>query len=115
MPFASEIGKWDPRFDSETSPGHAHLLPNGKVLYWFLYATGPNRPRVWNPSTGVIEQVEEVPLPRGHNIFCSGHSFLPNGHLLIAGGGGDKAHAEVKATTYNPFASPGTSVLHPKN
>jgi hypothetical protein len=56
----------------------AHLLPTGKVLF---YPIG-DIPRLWDPANGTI-----TPLPSpGYNIFCSGHAFLGDGRLLVAGG-----------------------------
>jgi galactose oxidase len=60
---------------------HAHMLPTGKVLYWPLFANGDN-PTLWDPSTNTNTALTHV----GANIFCSGHAFLPNGQLFVAGG-----------------------------
>jgi galactose oxidase len=60
---------------------HAQLLPTGRVLWWPSFANGDN-PTIWNPSTNT-----NTAVPRAEaNIFCSGHAFLPNGQLLVAGG-----------------------------
>ncbi len=67
---------------------YAALLHTGKVL---LVAGSGNDAKdfeagsfqtvVWNPTTG---DTKEVPTPE--DLFCSGHAYLPNGNLLIAGG-----------------------------
>ncbi|MDP9428541.1 MAG: galactose oxidase, partial [Actinomycetota bacterium] len=67
---------------------YAALLHTGKVL---LVAGSGNDAKdfeagsfqtvVWNPATG---DTKEVPTPE--DLFCSGHAYLPNGNLLIAGG-----------------------------
>jgi len=54
--------------------------------------------RVLNPANGVVEE----PAMPGHtmpNLFCSGHTFLPSGELLVVGG-----HQEdsVQVHTFDP-------------
>jgi hypothetical protein len=74
---------------------HAHLLPTGKVLFW----TRGGNSQLWNPTTNAITPA----ATSGANIFCSGHSFLPNGQLLIAGGHVESWVGLPSAYTYNPF------------
>ena len=67
---------------------HAALLHTGKVL---LVAGSGNDAEafeaksfttvLWDPATGATK---EIPTPE--DLFCSGHAYLPNGNLLIAGG-----------------------------
>jgi hypothetical protein len=62
---------------------HAHLLPNGKVMAWHnngLQLT--TQTHLWDPATGGFTSVLN---PHTH-MFCSGHAFLPDGRLLVAGG-----------------------------
>jgi hypothetical protein len=85
----SVIGQWSPVFSwgNGGSPGsvaiHTHVLPNGKVLTWqrvdSLLSTDTY---LWDPATGSFTTINN---PRTH-MFCSGHSFLPDGRLLVAGG-----------------------------
>ena len=77
---------------------HAHLLPTGKVLYWPQFANGDN-PTLWDPSTNTNTAGTHV----GANIFCSGHAFLPNGQLLVAGGHIANNVGLPNAYTYNPL------------
>ena len=37
----------------------------------------------------------------GFNLFCSGHSFLPDGNLFVAGGHISDGHGEPFATIYD--------------
>src|SRR5438034_10811677 len=60
---------------------HANLLPTGKVLWWSSWASG-YYPQLWNPSTNTNTSAPQS----GSNLFCSGHAFLANGQLFIAGG-----------------------------
>jgi hypothetical protein len=76
---------------------HAHLLPNGKVLFWPSFANG-NNPTLWDP---VANTFSAVPLA-AYNIFCSGHSFLPDGRLLVTGGhNGSSGYGYPYASVYD--------------
>ena len=86
------IGQWSsPAVSTEIIAIHMHLLPNGKVLLWQDDNNAGYPPtrigtqtlaRVWDVNTGVITTVNLT----GKNLFCSGHAFLPDGRLFIAGG-----------------------------
>ncbi|WP_229071185.1 galactose oxidase early set domain-containing protein [Actinoplanes sp. DH11] len=67
---------------------HAALLKTGKVL--IIAGSGNNREKfeagtfrtiVWDPRT---DRFTDVPTPT--DVFCAGHTFLPDGKLLVAGG-----------------------------
>ncbi len=95
------VGQWNSTLiPFKTVPLHISLLPNGKLLYW-------GRDKVTNPANGNLEDVRGHANtyvvdpqfffndPLGHtttfvntttNLFCSGHSFLADGRLLVAGG-----------------------------
>ena len=84
----SEVGSWTPPFPWPNVAIHLSLLPSGKVLSWGEFKT----PQIWDPVT---EDFTSVPSPI--NLFCSGHSFLPDGRLLVAGGhiGRDKGFRDI--------------------
>ena len=89
--YQAQYGSWEtielPE-EYRTQAVHAALLHTGKVL---LVAGSGNNAQdfeagsfttiVWDPVTG---DTKEVPTPE--DLFCSGHAYLPNGNLLIAGG-----------------------------
>jgi Galactose oxidase-like, Early set domain/Fibronectin type III domain/Glyoxal oxidase N-terminus len=74
---------------------HAHLLPTGKVLF----ETRGDHSQLWNPETNLVTPA----AASGANIFCSGHAFLPNGQLLVAGGHVSNYVGLPNAYTYNPL------------
>jgi PKD repeat protein len=74
---AADVGSWTAPFAWPSVAIHLSLLPNGKVLSWGLQ--GP--PVVWNPGSGEFTEV-----PSQKELFCSGHSLLPDGRVLAAGG-----------------------------
>jgi galactose oxidase len=91
------VGQFSPVITWPYKAVHAHLLPTGKVLWWPSFANGDN-PTLWDPSTNM-----NTPLTHaGANIFCSGHAFLPNGQLLVAGGHISNWVGLPNAYTYDP-------------
>lgn len=72
------------------NPVHASVLPDGSVLLMAGSGNSPEdfqaghlRSYVFSPDTC---STEEVPTPS--DVFCSGHTSLPNGNVLVAGGTG---------------------------
>ncbi len=72
-----DAGSWSPQFPWPVVAIHLSLLPSGKVLSWGHAGT----PQIWDPSTG-----EFTPVPCPALLFCAGHTFLPDGRLLVSGG-----------------------------
>ena len=89
----SGVMNW-PSVNAGWVPTHVLLLPTGKVLYFSSYADGTT-PRIWDPASNAVT---DATLP-GYNLFCSGHSHLSDGRLLITGGHIDDyvgyAHATI--------------------
>jgi hypothetical protein len=87
---ASAQGLWHGHGLSQVLAVHAALLPNGKVVYFSgsEHDEEARRPfettRLWDPATNAVEQ----PAPRSQwdDLFCCGHTLLPDGRLLAAGG-----------------------------
>lgn len=99
-PDYGEKGKWDV-IDGFTDPivaAHVSVLPNGKLLAWGpppLVSPYPQPVQVWDPNTPCPDPpdpkkpqcVEEVLNSTDLGVlYCSGHSFLPDGKLVITGG-----------------------------
>ena len=74
------IGVWSPVDTWPEVAVHGHLLPTGKVLFF----PEADNPYLWDPVTDTFAAVEKA----GYNIYCSGHSFLADGKLLLTGGHG---------------------------
>jgi len=77
----AQTGTWSPVFDLPLNSIHSSLLPNGKVLLWGRIHEN-DMPIVFDPET---KTYTTIPTP-GVDIFCTGHTFLADGSLLVAGG-----------------------------
>ena len=89
--YKAANGKWEiVEFPKEYRQNtiHAALLRTGKVL--LVAGSGNNQDnfdakrfdtRIWDPVKGTIKKV-----PTPSDLFCTGHTQLANGNLLIAGG-----------------------------
>lgn len=77
-------GGWSEPFPLPLIAIHAAMLPTGKVL---LFSAEHGVPGIhsWllNPET---LDLTNVPPPEPWNPDCAGHSFLPDGRLLVSGG-----------------------------
>ncbi|MFJ2718094.1 galactose oxidase-like domain-containing protein [Streptomyces sp. NPDC087437] len=89
--YKAENGRWEiVEFPEEYRQNtiHAVLLHTGKVL--MVAGSGNNKKnfdarqfdtRIWDPVKGTIKKV-----PTPEDLFCTGHTQLANGNILIAGG-----------------------------
>jgi hypothetical protein len=105
------LGKWGPLMSWPNVAIHTHVLRDGKVLFWGRREWKPDgtpkenldvhecTPRLWDPDTGTFTETENKP---GFNLFCSGHTFLEDGRLLVVGGHIYDSEGEKKATIYDP-------------
>lgn len=75
------VGSWSSPFAWPAVAIHTHLLPNGKVLT-FGRMPGGGVPVLWDPAAPGVFQSTSQP----GDLFCSGHSLLPDGRLLVSGG-----------------------------
>ena len=83
------------------------MLPTGQVLIYSGDPSGipPGVPGttqlLWSPSSGTTTSIPGS----GYDVFCSGHSFLADGRLFIAGGHTENFVGLRNASTYDPFAN----------
>jgi hypothetical protein len=100
------MGQWTPVQNWPFMAAHAHLLPNGKVLFSPSFLIG-NNPALWDPIANSFSSSPLAPF----NIFCAGHSFLADGTLLIAGGhNGSSGYGLPYATIYDPTQDSWTQI-----
>ena len=96
------VGQWSPVSPTwPYFPVHTHALPTGKVMIWpGDGGISGNDPRSWDPAA---PGVSPSPLtPPGYDVFCSGHSFLSDGRLFVAGGHIQNGVGLANASIYNP-------------
>jgi Domain of unknown function (DUF1929)/Bacterial Ig-like domain (group 2) len=89
-------GQWSAVQPAPVVQLHLHLLPNGRVLSWGLGGS----PQLWDPASGAFTAVASPAL-----LFCSGHGFLPDGRLLVAGGHISSDHGLPATTIFDPATS----------
>jgi hypothetical protein len=73
---STSVGEWSAVFPWPYVAVHLTLLPTGRVLSFGLKPA-----QIWDPATGAFTAV-----PAPIKIFCSGHTLLSDGRLLVAGG-----------------------------
>ncbi len=105
-------GAWDAPFEGEEPAVSMALLPDGRVLYWsgveavhheenedhdhhqhgtgngditfFTITPHSADSRVWDPSTGLVITPNHSD-GAGDDLFCAGHTILPDGRVLAVG------------------------------
>ena len=86
-------GSWTSPTPWPTVAIHLHLLRTGKVLLWGRDGIS----YLYDPANGSFKRIAV-----GANIFCSGHAFLPDGRLLVAGGHISDNHGLADGHIFNP-------------
>ncbi len=89
-------GIWAPTFTTPVVALHLHLLPTGKVLMWGLKGES----HLWDPTTGSFTEIVSP-----YELFCAGHTFLPDGRLFVAGGHIANGVGLPAAAIFDPWAS----------
>jgi len=86
LPAAATTGSWGPVVPWDIVPLHMSLLPDGKIFAWGKtdVADTMGMPRVWDPAQGGPSTAPMVNV--NEMLFCAGHTLLPDGGLMIAGG-----------------------------
>jgi hypothetical protein len=99
---ADQMGRWDTLTTLPFFPVHDHLLPTGKVMIWpGDSGISGNDPRLWDPANQSVTLLPKA----GYDIFCTGHAFLANGRLFIAGGHIQNNVGLSRASLYDPFTN----------
>jgi hypothetical protein len=94
------VGQWSSVQTWPSRAVSAHLLPTGKVLFVSYYVESKT-PQIWDPATN-----EFTPTPPiSYDLFCAGHSFLPDGRLLFTGGHHGDYIGWPYASVYDPFTN----------
>ena len=86
-------GQWSTLQPWKDVPVHLSVLPDGRLLYWgrdkrpsdTFDEAGRSNTFIFDPFYPEISSTRVEPNTTT-NLFCSGHSFLPDGKLLVSGG-----------------------------
>lgn len=93
-PPEARLGQWSAVSPAPIVQLHLHMLVSGKVLSWGRGGA----PQTWDPATGAF-----TAAPAPSRVFCSGHAFLPDGRLLVAGGHINDDRGLPNANVFDPF------------
>ena len=111
----AKIGRWDLAPNRlRNLPVHTALLHTGQVLCFGGTGNDPNNfghPRgaeLFNPANGSIELIEQ---PLSGDVFCSGHTVLSDGRLLVAGGTYKYDNPLFGGISFPPFSGQTQSYL----
>jgi hypothetical protein len=91
---AALVGQWSAVKPAPIVQVHQHLLLDGRVL---SFGGSSGIPQVFNPATGLFTAV-----PISEIMFCSGHSWLPDGRLLVSGGGTGNGLGHQNSDIFDP-------------
>lgn len=128
---AAEVGQWSAIIPLPNVPIHTHVLPTGKVLFWGR-RNPPGTPDypslnqhathafIWDPANPLTPANPTSNQPtdsQGNsiNLFCSGHTFLQDGRLLVTGGHLFDSQGLDATTFYDPATdkwSAGPAMIH---
>jgi hypothetical protein len=88
------VGQWSAVLPAPIVQVHQHLLLDGRVL---SFGGSSGIPQVFDPATGLFTAV-----PISEIMFCSGHSWLPDGRLLVSGGGTGNGLGHPNSDIFDP-------------
>ncbi len=115
----ASLGKWDTPYETRLPNGdpyhvaHASMLRTGKVL--FFPEDTIKTTLLWDQSDLVNPQFEFMVNQPDEFLFCSGHSFMSDGRLLVVGGGGGGPSGVNRAYKFDPVARTWTRTLGDMN
>lgn len=108
---AREVGRWLAPRSWPVIGIHAAVLPTGEVLHYAypgaarLSPLAPGSPAtLWDPVDGSFVQTSWRT-----DVFCSGHSFLPDGRLYLAGGNAPTGDCDTRGRNTTHVFDPETA------
>ena len=80
-PDGPTIGQWSAPVEIGLVAVNMVHLYTGKILMYGGENHGGTSATLWDPLTGSFR-----PIPAPYNVFCSGHSAMADGRILVVGG-----------------------------
>jgi Concanavalin A-like lectin/glucanases superfamily/Domain of unknown function (DUF1929)/Bacterial Ig domain/Glyoxal oxidase N-terminus len=103
----AQVGSWSTPGTLPIVPIHNSLLPNGKLLIFDSETHHSSNPRLWDP---VANTVTQIPYNDTADLFCSGHTPLADGRILVAGGHAGGYIGIRNTTIFDPVTNSWTDV-----
>lgn len=97
----SSIGQWSLGPVFPVAPINMLVLPSGQVMFYPGDDVSGDDAHAWDPDTGTVTSLARA----GYDIFCSGHSPLKDGTLLVTGGNVTTFVGLPNASLYNPVTN----------
>jgi len=88
------VGRWDPAFRTPVVAVHVHVLQTGKVLLWGDQGDA----QLWDDGGFTA-------VTKTYRIYCSAHTFLPDGRLIVVGGTSPNTRGLRLASVFDPASS----------
>ncbi|HEY7302930.1 MAG TPA: galactose oxidase-like domain-containing protein [Bryobacteraceae bacterium] len=95
------VGSWSAPIQTPAVAVNLILLPNNKLLF---YQDGAS-PTVWDYLNNGFSSIATT-----QDVFCSGHSALADGRILVVGGYGGNPIGLATAEIFDPLTNTWTSV-----
>jgi len=96
----SVIGQWSSVAGWPNRAVHATLLPDGRVMFVSYYSQSLS-PHIWDPRSNTFTATAPAP----YELFCAGHTLLPDGRVFLAGGHIADFVGFNRAVIYDPSAN----------
>jgi Concanavalin A-like lectin/glucanases superfamily/Galactose oxidase-like, Early set domain/Glyoxal oxidase N-terminus/Purple acid Phosphatase, N-terminal domain len=107
---ATQSGRWSGVFNWPLVAVHMMMLPNGKILV----LDGPPvhcgaSAQLWDPIVNSFSPVSNL----DSDLFCSGHTLLADGRVLIAGGHANYFVGLKDVNIFDPLSQTWMATPHP--